>query len=133
MTYNTKTIRNALSVARGVSLELVHDALAALAEIERAEHRAHRQRAELDRKLNNYILIGEAYSRRAVKAEAERDALRADIADIAELDARIAELEESIEGDLGWRATEQRWKLRAERAEAELARLRVAAEIGESK
>lgn len=124
MTYNTKTIRNALSVASGVSLELMHDALAALAEIERAE---------LDRKLNNYILIGEAYSRRAVKAEAERDALRADIADIAELDARIAKLEESIEGDLGWRATEQRWKLRAERAEAELARLRVAAEIGESK
>lgn len=124
MTYNTKTIRNALSVARGVSLELMHDALAALAEIERAE---------LDRKLNNYILIGEAYSRRAVKAEAERDALRADIADIAELAAQIAELAESIEGDLGWRATEQRWKLRAERAEAELARLRVAAEIGESK
>lgn len=80
MTYNTKTIRNALSVARGVSLELMHDALAALAEIERAE---------LDRKLNNYILIGEAYSRRAVKAEAERDALRADI---AELDARIADI-----------------------------------------
>jgi hypothetical protein len=43
---------------------------------------------------------------------------------IAERDARIAELEKSIEGDLGWRAAEQRWRLRAERAESELARLR---------
>lgn len=91
MTYNTKTIRNALSAARGVSLELMHDALAALAEIER-------ERAELDRKLNNYILIGEAYSRRAVKAEAERDALRAYSADIAELDARIADYRDEFSG-----------------------------------
>ena len=101
MNYNIKTIRDALSAACGVSQELMHDALAALAELEKELAAAVAERDGLgdyrsefepiwdglqdalegERQINNYGL-GESEVECVRRVLRERDILRARLAAI---------------------------------------------------